>query len=71
MKKEQSVTWATAMRSLAYILEIKSLPKLETYDPISPLKGEVSDVLNGLYSRYLKVYSEPTEYVIVTSEKEL
>jgi sugar (pentulose or hexulose) kinase len=71
MKKEQSVTWATAMRSLCYILEIKDLPKLETYDPISPLKGEISDILNGLYSQYLNVYSEPNEYIIVTSENEL
>ena len=71
MKKEQSVTWATAMRSLVYSMESKAIPKLETYDPISPLKGDRSTVINGLYSWYLEVYNAPNQYKIITSEKEL
>ncbi|PWI46854.1 hypothetical protein CEE45_14795 [Candidatus Heimdallarchaeota archaeon B3_Heim] len=71
MKKEQSVAWATAMRSLTYIKEIKEVPNLETFDPVVPRKGEIRDVLEILYTRYLKVYENPAIFDMVTSDTEL
>jgi xylulokinase len=68
MKKEQSVAWATAMRSLTFINEINEVPKLETFDPVVPMKGEFRKVLETLYTHYLKVYEDPEMFEMVTSD---
>ncbi len=71
MKKEQSVAWATAMRSLMYLKTIEELPTIEMFDPVKPLIGESSKALNELYSLYLKVYINPKHFDKISSEEEL
>ncbi len=71
MKKEQSVAWATAMRSLAKLNVINAVPKLETHDSVKPIQGEISNTLEDIYSQYLNIYKTPSKFDIIVSEKEL
>jgi sugar (pentulose or hexulose) kinase len=71
MKKEQSVAWATGMRSLESIGAIESFPNVEMYDPIKPGKDEFFQILDKLYREYLKIYENPERYSFFTSEQNI
>lgn len=71
MKKEQSIAWATGMRSLLYTNFIDDVPTIPTFDPVIPMGKKVKKVLQELYLKYLQVYNSPDDYEIVNSENNL